>query len=278
MGVFTQSTQIVQNISMVWRYFGPGDIVGGATGWWGLRAYNYASVGSNAVRLREDGTNTEQDFATIEKGGLPLSAIDAFRTSHGGTHVFITQFYDQVGTNHAVQATASQQAELVLSGLGALPIAVFAQAASTSYTTGNVTQAQPYTISTVARRTGLFTQQSIIWANHDAFGTQLTFSTTPFAYLYANGPGVATAATDNIYHALQAVFNGASSDMNVDGASNTGDSGSASQAGTPTFIGTFNGTLQGMEGNILELGQWPSAFTPTQSSNMSANQHAYWGF
>jgi len=34
-----------------------------------------------------------------------------------------------------------------------------------------------------------------------------------------------------------------------------------------------------MSGQILEAGGWASkAFTSTESSSMSANQHAYWGF
>ena len=52
---------------------------------------------------------------TVTGGGLDLASISTFK---GAANVFITKYYDQVGTNHEVQANASQQAQLILFGLG----------------------------------------------------------------------------------------------------------------------------------------------------------------
>ena len=88
-------------------YVGPGDIVSGAIGWWGLRAYTSASIGTNAIRLRRDGGSPgEQDFATVTGGGLDLTSITAFK---GADNLFLVKLYDQVGTNHLTQATAASQ-------------------------------------------------------------------------------------------------------------------------------------------------------------------------
>src|SRR4051812_39897639 len=93
-------------------YTGPGDIASGAAAWWGLRAYSTASIGSNAIRLREDGGNTEQDFTTIAGGGLNLAAISAFK---GGANLFVTKLYDQTGNGRdQIQATAGEQPPFTL--------------------------------------------------------------------------------------------------------------------------------------------------------------------
>ena len=83
---------------------------------------------------------------------------------------------------------------------------------------------------------------------------------------------------NNVFHAIQGVFNGALFDINVDGTGNTVNVGTQSQTATQSRIGSYDGSSFSLDGNILELGEWPVAFTATQSTNMSANQHGYWGF
>src|SRR4051812_24758284 len=94
--VIQQGDAFFSNVVPSASYVGPGDIVAGATGWWGLRAYTAASIGANAVRLREDSAfQSEQDFATIAGGGLDLAAIAAFKALHSATNLFVTKLYDQ---------------------------------------------------------------------------------------------------------------------------------------------------------------------------------------
>jgi hypothetical protein len=257
-------------------YAGPGDVVSGATRWVGLRAYMLSTVGTNAVRLRRDSDNTEQDFVTVTGGGLDLASISTFK---GSANLFITKYYDQVGTNHEVETTAAQQAQLTLSGLGSLPIATFISSVPILYNTSSpVAQTQPWTISTVARRTSNFTAVQVIWANELSNSLQLRFDGAANTLMMYAGTAQNATATDNVYHAIQGVFNGASSDINVDGTANVVNVGTQVQSSQPSTMGSYDVDSFGLDGNILELGEWPIAFTPTQSSNMSANQHAYWGF
>ena len=59
----------VAKVSAVAGYTGPGNIVAGATAWWGLRANSLATIGGNAVDLvREDAANLT--VATVAGGGL----------------------------------------------------------------------------------------------------------------------------------------------------------------------------------------------------------------
>lgn len=61
-------------------YTGPGDIVSGATAWYGLRAYNaaYATAGSNAINVRRASDNTTSNIAVLSTGALNVSAYNTF--------------------------------------------------------------------------------------------------------------------------------------------------------------------------------------------------------
>lgn len=61
-------------------YQGPGDVVSGATAWYGLRAYNaaYATAGSNAINVRRASDNTTQNIAVLSTGALNVSGYNTF--------------------------------------------------------------------------------------------------------------------------------------------------------------------------------------------------------
>jgi len=252
-------------------YVGPGDVVGGATAWWGLRAYSNANIGTNCVRLREDGGNTEQDFVTMLNGGLDLAAIAAFK---GANNLFVVTLYDQSGSgNNLTQATAGLQFPFTLNGLGSLPIMQLSsdELVSINSIVGN----QPATITAVANSDALSSQGSLFLGASTSHQLGSHASAVNQAFIYA-GSSVSTAASDNTWHAIQGVINGASSDINVDGSSNVVNAGA----------GTFNGTVaiggvgvgQPYAGGLVEIGYYQTAFSGGQSSAMSANQHTYWGF
>jgi hypothetical protein len=136
-------------------------------------------------------------------------------------------------------------------------------------------QAQPFTMSTVAIRTG----------NTSAFGDVLGASVAGLQFLFANaanqfalyaGGAVTTApATDNVFHAIQGVYSGASSSLYIDGSSTTPLSPGAAALSGSIAIGDNNNPLTG---KVTEVGIWAVAFNGTQQSNMNSNQHTYWGF
>ena len=57
-------------------YVGPGDVVSGAVGWWGLRAYSasYAATPGKAINLRRALDNAACDFNVAANGDLGVSA------------------------------------------------------------------------------------------------------------------------------------------------------------------------------------------------------------
>src|SRR5262249_41826774 len=97
-------------------YLGAGDVVSGATAWWGLRAYSAATIGTSAIRLRRDSDNAEQDFASVGGGNLDISSITSFQ---GGANVFVRQLYDQNGNaNDWGPETAANQPGFSLTAIG----------------------------------------------------------------------------------------------------------------------------------------------------------------
>jgi len=255
-------------------YSGPGDVVAGGLNWWGLRAYSSRTVGSKAIRLRRDSDNAESDFSTRPSGDLDVTSIATFGI---GASLFATTLYDQIGSIHLVQATTTSQPQLVLSGLGTRPVLRFTAAGQSSLATaGNVAQNQPMTVSWVAKRTGgagvfhgVFLAGNGNWAGgfNPASGG---------IFMLASSEVDATGA-EGSFHAVQSVLNGASSDLNIDGTANAGDAGTSAATGN---VLEYSDKLFGnvLNGDSMELGWWPFAFSGGQSSSMSSNQHAYWGF
>jgi hypothetical protein len=140
--------------------------------------------------------------------------------------------------------------------------------------TGN----QPFTVSMVAERTGLFSGQNAILAVSNS--VQMLFGPGPnLVNMYASGTQPTAPQTDSAFHAMQFIVNGASSSFYIDGTSTS--------AATLTGVGAITsgifsfgvgGTGNNLVGNISEGGWWLSTFTGPQQTAMNANQHSYWGF
>jgi|SRR5215475_790600 len=267
----------VAGYRVVPSYTGPGDVVSGAYQWGGLRAYSGASIGSNAVRLRESGGNTEQDFKTIASGSLDLAAITTFK---GANQIFVVKLYDQTGNGRDFsQAVAANQPEFVLNTIGSLPAMKFVSASASGFSrtqSGNLSQ--PYTLVCVTERTGSATYQSIfncnlIEADFGNVANKLEFySNTPFVSI--------TSVTDNAFHGIIFLGNGASSLIHADGTDGTaGNAGStAPQNADQWLIGQYAGTIQKFDGFICEAGFWTSGFSTTDRTSMTTNQKNYWGY
>ena len=79
---FWQSRDSNYNISVASgaTYVGPGDIVSGATAWYGLRAYNaaYATGSNNAINVRRASDNTTSNIVILANGNLDIATANAF--------------------------------------------------------------------------------------------------------------------------------------------------------------------------------------------------------
>ena len=61
-------------------YTGPGDIVSGATAWYGLRAYkaSYATGSNNALNIRRTSDNSTENIVILSSGALDIATANSF--------------------------------------------------------------------------------------------------------------------------------------------------------------------------------------------------------
>lgn len=258
-------------------YTGPGDIVSGASAWYGLRAYSAAVAATGtqkAVNIRRASDNATSNIVILTTGALDVATATTFCTA---TTCFVTKWYDQSGnTNDAAQATAGNQPQLLLgSTIGTRPALFFN--ASHWLLSGSLVVAVPYSVSVVAERTGVFTTaQKIVSVGGNQYAVE--FSATANNAVIA--PSIVNvAATDSIAHALQSVFGSGTnaSVLNVDGTEAT----STITAQTTASLGigaNFSGNAGNpITGYIGEAGFWPAGFTAGNRSGLRLNQKSYWG-
>ncbi len=258
-------------------YTGPGDLgISGAMHWWGLRAYNAAKIGTNAVQLKRSSDNTFLDVTTGADGNLDLTTA-GYTAWAGADTISIRTFYDQVGSNNLVNASAAQQPLFVLNGIGSLACAriddSFRYIPSASVLSAT---AQPVTASLVGKRTGRFTTSQAILGDNNTTISAFYSNAANAMKLYAGSNGAAVTVSDSAWHALQFVWNGASSDINVDGSVNTVNPGTNGLSASLWLIGAWNGEVCDVD--FAETGIWGAAFSGANSSAVATNQSTHWGY
>ena len=250
-------------------YVGPGDIVSGAAFWGGLRAYSSATIGTNAIRLRRDSDQDEEDFITLAGGHLDVASVATWK---GGANAFVVKLYDQSGNgNDAFRNTAGEQGAFTLAGLGSLPIMDF-----------STTSTRLVGISAIASGADNFTYSGVV--NHNSTATQDNLAVIDVqlgfnpgggnpnnAFIYGgNAPTV--ACSDTNWHGITVAFDLTNTDFNIDGVQSIVNPGSISGSGSPITIGNS------LHGKFVELGAWPATFSGGDITSMYTNQQAYWGF
>lgn len=252
-------------------YSGPGNIASGAIAWWGLRAYNvaYATGSDPAADILRASDSATTTINILSNGNFDTATAVSFCAS---TTCTVTKLYDQTGNGNNTTAVAAPVA-LTFNCIGSLPCMNFNGTSHFLASPGGSNIPQPWTISAVAERTGAFTSFGSIYG--DTSNEQLMFTTSPNTVSVFGGVLLPGAATDSAFHALQGIANGASSNLYIDGTANSGSAGTNAFVATGATIGNGFNTLTG---NMTEVGIWPSAFSTSTATNLSSNQHTYWGF
>ena len=282
---FWQSRDSNYNVSIggAPAYSGPGDVVSGAKAWWGLRAYNSAAKGTPAVNVCNVSDIACADLSTdAVTGALVISSIGG--SSCSIVTCTIKTWYDQSGALacsggtacNVTQATIGTRSTLVVSCISSLPCAATSNVAGATATNGLTSGiSQPFTISAVGNRTGNTSsfQDLLSIDNNDI---QTGFSNSTNTSLMFAGSVTSATASDSSFHALQHVYNGASSVLGVDGTESTVNPGT----NVPAAGGKFSipGVSNVLTGQATEVGIWSGGFSSGQRTSMNSNQHSYWGF
>jgi len=267
-------------------YTGPGDIVSGATAWYGLRAYSAAIVNAGTqalVSLRRASDSHTCDIIVSASGGLGKTANcstggdngTAVATWCNSTTCYVTMAYDQSGNGfNLAQATTGNQPQLAFSCIGSLPCLERPLAAAT-YLAGSyagLAISAPQSFSAVVNVYNTANADFICASETTANGISNASSSNEFSVSGANSYVTSGAETSGVAHAIQGDVNGASTFINVDGTTTTGSTTSRSTSGDFAINGAGN-----VVDYIGECGMWPLAFTSTQAGNLCHNQYQYWG-
>jgi hypothetical protein len=263
-------------------YIGPGDLsISGIQAWVGIRAYSAAKAGTKAINLCDNTGANCSDESTNASGNLVVGTHGANNCATSDTCLVAT-LYDQSGgvvcsggvACDVTQATPANMFTLKHNCRGGTQFCLVGTS-STSYVAVSLfgaTIAQPFTISAVGRRT-VFASAITNLIEDDFAAFQLGFSgTSGSAFTYAGTVTAVAGLTESNMYALNMLYNGASSNLNINGASNTVSPGANST--TKLCVGAcFNGgSIEFYEGAV---------FTGDQSSHFTAlygNEHLYWGF
>lgn len=270
-------------------YVGPGDVVTGALFWGGLRAYSGAIVDAGTqpiVNVIKTTTSETCDIIVSGTGGLGNTA-SCSSGSNGqaaatfcGANCAVVTLYDQSGNGRNVtQATSGKRPDLTFSCIGSLPCMTFTSASVEVLTGTMVAQAQPYTMSSVAKWGGTCATCYVMAFGNTGFTPHIGFGSGTGVVEGYSGSAIAIAASSSVAHAMAYIANGASSVIISDNVTSTGNGGTTALTGrgTPFGIGS-NGTNENPHnGPIMESGVWPGAMNSTQYGGMCQNQDSYWG-
>jgi hypothetical protein len=265
-------------------YIGPGDLTltGTVVAWGGFRAYSAAKAGTKAVRLINETTTTQQDINSLASGAFDAATA---ATLCGAAVCKVVTIYDQTGTNcsggiacDVSEGTdASRPTYNASGGAGGNPCAVFASTNTLISAALTSSIAQPYTLSTVSSRTGnLAAFNGVAIIQSSLVGLYYSNSNNNFALFGGTSFTANVTASDNTFHAIAGVINGASSIAGIDGSSTSGLSTGSAATGTNNI--SIGDTSNPFAGTVCEFGIWNAAWTTGNISTMSTNQHGTNGY
>lgn len=260
-------------------YTGPGDIVSGASAWWGLRGYNTAYTG-NVADVCDVATGLVCATITWSGTALVIPTIGGIACNNSTNICVIAKLYDQTGNGFHLTGLGGSRPTLTFNCVGTTnPCMTFNGTTNGLNNATGFSIAVGATVSFVANSTNTGGQQNGFAGTGSAafaVGYRNSANNQVFAF---QGAVLTATASDGSWHALQGVFNDTSSDMNVDGTPNAGAAGNQTCSGCANYqLGIVSGS-QFFKGTMVEAGYWGStAFSSGQSSSMSSNQHAFWGF
>ena len=265
-------------------YTGPGDLQTFA-GWWGLRAYSGATAGNPCAVVAATRGGATTIINTLANGNFDSVSAN---TAMGGNTGFVSQLYDQTGNGfHLTQSTSGNWPAITLNVLqgGTLPILLMPNVIfSTNYGFANATftaGSAGYSCYSVGKliswTTGSGNGPWMIDNNGHGFAIPADAQMALWYTGFSPAGGAPITFTDNVYHRVFMVDNGASpnSFYSLDGTQTTftGDTTSTWGAGGAglNLGGNGNTSL-----DMLELGVSASTFNSSQVTALDSNANSYW--
>lgn len=272
------------SISVAAGYTGPGDVVSGATAWWGVRAYS-ASYASGLGILARVCTVADAVCANVSSdanGNFDLAGA-ATLTCTNISVCTINKLVDQTGNgNDILTSLEANRPTLVVPGAAngcpsTSDYCVKFNGTTSRLTSAALTVAQSLTLSAVAVRTSGSSYSHIIGKSNGDKTLHFGPDATHVELFWVADHGSLTQ-TNGTWYALHAVNSATASQSFVyrDTTASTGFTLTTGYASDLIAMGFDTGET--LTGSVVEAGIWPVAFSSGQVSSMSSNQHSYWGF
>ncbi len=267
---------IISYVSAGSGYVGPGDIVSGASAWYGVRGYNAAyCTGSNpGMDVVDTATGLLETTINIKTDG----SLDEATILGLGYAVSVKKWYDQTGNGlHITQAALNDMPALTTDAIGgAIPVVSGNDgAAALSNTTGYGAISQPWSLSCVFRVPIHGSFQAIFTGSDSATGLITNGNAnevSPFA-----GGTTSVAATDAAFHVLNFKANSNTTRYVVDSAAPaTLDPGTNAWPSGTVFFNAASGR-SGVQCDGAEIGFWATGISDANLTAIANNQLAYYG-
>lgn len=184
------------------------------------------SYTGSLIRLRRGSDDAESDFGYTSSNDLDTAAITTWL---GGASGYIVTWYDQAGGNNLAQATSSKQPLFVASGQNGRPIADFDDGASQfMQVTYSGALSQPFTVYVTCQLDeAQVTGNAPVYVVDGSTAARMIMGrvfTTENVWAWYAGSWQYDGGSDSDWHVWTAIFNGASSELFIDGISrDTGD-------------------------------------------------------
>lgn len=185
--------------------------------------------------------------------------------------VSVAVMYDQTGNGHNVTPPGGQPQLLVTAGIAQSSL-IFDGFKSLVATSGVSSVSQPYVLSAVSSWSSSSSDEYPL-AFRGGSGPALVMrpsGAANTANIYCGANNMVTAS-DNTYHSINGVCNGASSSLNVDGSVSAG-TGSVATDANAIGVGANSAGLNQLTGNLLEAAFLPAA----PSGGLGAFCHNQW--
>lgn len=268
-------------------FTGVGDVVSGWKFYAGLRAFSAADRGNRLVNACNSTGGVDVGCADLSSdvttGDLVPATVSGITCP--GANCTAKILYDRSGAlncgGSACDVTSpnvSERASLVASCIGSKACLQWTATGQTEGPHSALTFTaipQPFTFSFIFNLTSSAASADIMAC--PVGGVFATTDTGPNFNNFAGSTATAAISTATSY-SNQSVFNGASSDIVINGTSNVvnpGTSGCATNDSIRIGWDSFNHTGTAKSGEYAIL---PSAMTSGQKTSVTSNQRAYWGF
>lgn len=288
-----------QQISAGGPYAGPGDIATtNIRAWWGLRGYSAAVAAPGtqpAINICDTATGAIcTDIVILSNGNLDVATATTFAAANcTSSQCPIATMYDQSGANQCntlaspcdvTQATNVSRPLLILNCQGSLPCLRNSGSRRLTSATNHAVINQPYSWVWAAKRTASFTTLQYICCTNGGNSPRAGYSALADTVFeeYSSGGGGTTftaTATDNNFHAVQNLFNAASSHINVDGVTTNGSITTSTGWGAAAYTIPARDSFgsAALLGDFLEFGVWGQDNTVDEAA-IDSNIRTYWGF